>query len=224
MEGRGWRIAVVGGTGGLGSGLAFQLAKTGYDVVIGSRSMERAERTAVELRNELSAARITAADNVAAAAIADVVILTVPFISHDATLEAIRDELEGKILVDTTVPLVPPKVMRVQLPREGSVARHAQRLLGKNVRVVSAFQNVAAAHLRHDRLGAAACDVLVSGDDPAARDTVVEIAEKLGLKAWHAGPIDNSVVAEALTSVLIFMNKKYDLDGAGIRVVGNPKT
>jgi hypothetical protein len=92
------------------------------------------------------------------------------------------------------------------------------------VRVVSAFQNIAAAHLRNDRLGDVTCDVLVCGNDPAARDSIVGIAEKIGLKAWHAGPIDNSVVAEALTSVLIFMNKKYNLDGAGVRIVGNQKT
>jgi NADPH-dependent F420 reductase len=217
------RIAVVGGTGDLGSGLAFQLAKAGYEVVIGSRSAERAEEAAAQLRGELPGQSINAADNLAAAQSSELVIMTVPFASHDATLESIRDALEGKILVDTTVPLVPPKVMRVQLPAEGSVAKRAQQLLGEGVRVVSAFQNVAAAHLRHDRLGASACDVLVSGDDPDARDMVVEIAERIGLKAWHAGPIDNSVVAEALTSVLIFMNKKYALDGAGIRVIGKPK-
>lgn len=219
----GMRIALVGGTGDLGSGLAFQLAKAGYEVVIGSRSAERAEQAASELRGELPAGNISGADNLAAAASAELVIMTVPFASHDATLRSIKEQLEGKIMVDTTVPLVPPRVMRVQLPREGAVARHAQQLLGEGVRVVSAFQNVAAAHLRHDRLGASACDVLVTGDDPAARETVVEIAERIGLKAWHAGPIDNSVVAEALTSVLIFLNKKYELDGAGIRVVGNPR-
>lgn len=217
------RIAVVGGTGDLGSGLAFQLARAGYEVVIGSRSVGKAEQAAGQLRSELPDSRIRGADNGAAAASGEVVIMTVPFASHDATLESIRDQLAGKILVDTTVPLMPPKVMRVQLPPEGAVARRAQQLLGASVRVVSAFQNVAAAHLRHDRPGASTCDVLVTGDDPAARETVVGIAERIGLKAWHAGPIDNSVVAEALTSVLIFMNKKYDLDGAGIRVVGNPK-
>jgi NADPH-dependent F420 reductase len=217
------RIAVVGGTGDLGTGLAFQLAKAGYEVIIGSRSAERAEQAASQLQSELPGSHISGADNVDAARNGELVIMTVPFASHDVTLNSIRDQLEGKVFVDTTVPLVPPKVMRVQLPAEGSVAKQAQELLGDGVRVVSAFQNVAAAHLRHDRLGASACDVLVSGNDPGARDSVVEIAEKIGLKAWHAGPIDNSVVAEALTSVLIFMNKKYELDGAGIRVVGNPK-
>ena len=217
------RVAVIGGTGGLGSGLAFQLAKSGYRVVIGSRSAERAREAASQLSRELPAAAIDAADNETAVGKADIAFLTVPFASHEATLEAIREPLQGKTLVDATVPLVPPKVMRVQLPPGGSVARRAQELLGEGVRVVSAFQNIAAAHLRNDRLGEVTCDVIVCGNDVAARQTVVEIAEKIGLKAWHGGPIENSVVAESLTSVLIFINKKYGLDGAGIRIVGTPR-
>jgi len=217
------RIALVGGTGDLGSGLAFQLAKSGFDVVIGSRSVDRAEAIAKALLADLPKASISAADNVSAAEGADVVMMTVPYASHDATLETIRENVQGKIFVDTTVPLVPPKVMRVQLPPDGSVARRAQEVLGANVRVVSAFQNIAAAHLRDDRLSDVTCDVLVCGNDPAARDSIIEIAEAIGLKAWHAGPIDNSVVAEALTSVLIFLNKRYGIDGAGIRIVGNTR-
>jgi hypothetical protein len=223
MTADGLRIALVGGTGDLGSGLAFQLAKSGFDVVIGSRSVDRAEATAEALRAELPKASISAADNVSAAEGADVVMMTVPYASHDATLESIREHVQGKIFVDTTVPLVPPKVMRVQLPQEGSAAKRAQEMLGANVRVVSAFQNIAATHLRNDRLSDVACDVLVCGNDPAARDSIIEIAGTIGLKAWHAGPIDNSVVAEALTSVLIFMNKRYGIDGAGIRIVGNTR-
>jgi hypothetical protein len=220
MTAGGLRIALIGGTGDLGAGLAFQLAKAGFDVVIGSRSADRAEATAKALRDELPHASISAAHNVSAAAGGDVVMMTVPYASHDATLESIREQVQGKIFVDTTVPLVPPKVMRVQLPQEGSVAKRAQQMLGENVRVVSAFQNIAAAHLRNDRLSDVACDVLVCGNDPAARDSIIGIAERIGLQAWHAGPIDNSVVAEALTSVLIFMNKRYGMDGAGIRIVG----
>jgi hypothetical protein len=220
MTAAGLRIALIGGTGDLGAGLAFQLAKAGFDIVIGSRSADRAEATAKALRGELPHATIGAAHNVSAAAGGDVVMMTVPYASHDPTLESIREQVQGKIFVDTTVPLVPPKVMRVQLPREGSVAKRAQQMLGENVRVVSAFQNIAAAHLRNDRLSDVACDVLVCGNDPAARDSIIGIAERIGLRAWHAGPIDNSVVAEALTSVLIFMNKRYGLDGAGIRIVG----
>jgi NADPH-dependent F420 reductase len=130
--------------------------------------------------------------------------------------------VQGKILVDTTVPLMPPKVMRVQLPAGGCAARLAQDALGENVRVVSAFQNVAAAHLQSADAHLDDCDVLVTGNDADAREAIVKLAEEIGFKAWHAGSIDNSAVAEALTSVLIFMNKRYGIPGAGIRITGTP--
>lgn len=217
------RIAVLGGTGDLGSGLAYQFAKAGYEVVIGSRSEEKAERSAQELREQCPGSVIEAADNPAAAANADVVVMTVPFASHESTINSVKEQVQGKVFVDATVPLVPPKVMRVQLPPGGSAAKRAQQLLGENVRVVSAFHNIAAAHLRSERLSEVACDVLVCGNDPEARALVVGLAEEIGLTAWHAGAIDNSVVPEALTSVLIFLNRKYNLDGAGIRVMAKAK-
>lgn len=212
------RIAVLGGTGDLGSGLAYQLLQAGYEVFVGSRSEAKAVQAAGELAQRVPRAAVHAADNAAAAASADVVIMAVPFANHAATLGSIKEQVQGKIFVDATVPLVPPKVARVQLPPGGSAARQAQEILGENVRVVSAFQNIAAAHLQHERLGEVACDVLVCGNDAAARGVVVDIAGSIGLTAWHAGPIDNSVVAEALTSVLIFINKKYGLEGAGVRI------
>jgi 8-hydroxy-5-deazaflavin:NADPH oxidoreductase len=159
--------------------------------------------------------------NAEAAAAADIAILTVPFAHHRATLESVREAVQGKIFVDATVPLVPPKVMRVQLPPGGGAAVQAQQLLGENVRVVSAFQNVAAAHLQEGG-DHAECDVLVCGNDPEARQAVVGLAEAMGLRAWHAGPIDNSAVAESLTSVLIFMNRFYKIKGAGMRITGEP--
>jgi hypothetical protein len=216
------RIAVLGATGDLGSGLVRHLLKAGYEVFIGSRSADKAAQAAAAFSGRLPGAKVHGADNTAAAENADVVIMTVPFASHESTIESVKGQVQGKIFVDATVPLVPPKVMRVQLPPGGSAAKRAQQLLGENVRVVSAFQNIAAAHLRHDCLSEA-CDVLVCGNDASARETVVEIAEALGLKAWHAGSIDNSVVPEALTSILIFLNKKYQLEGAGIRIVGKRK-
>ncbi len=217
-------IAVLGGTGDLGSGLALQLAKSGYKVIIGSRSAEKAERIAGELLAQAPGTNIQAAENPDAAAAAHVVIMTVPFASHAVTIESVKESVQGKIFVDATVPLVPPKVMRVQLPPAGSAAKQAQESLGDNVRVVSAFHNIAAAHLRTDRPGDLDCDILVSGNDPAARDVVVGLAHDIGMTAWHAGPIDNSAVAEALTSVLIFINKKYQIDGAGIRITGKGKS
>ncbi|MCL2713122.1 MAG: NADPH-dependent F420 reductase [Alphaproteobacteria bacterium] len=221
MENRPRSVAVIGGTGDLGSGLAWRLARAGYPVVIGSRASEKAVAHAQEMARR-GRLEVTGAGNVEAAASADLVIVTVPFASQQATLESIRDVVQGKIVVDTTVPLMPPKVMRVQLPVEGSAARRAQMLLGDEVRVVSAFHNVAAAHLVSEEARLEDCDVLVCGNDTAARDVVVALADAIGFKAWHAGVIDNSAVAEALTSVLIFMNRRYGIAGAGIQITGTP--
>lgn len=217
------KIAVLGGTGDLGWGLAFQFAKAGHHVIIGSRAAEKAERAVEEILKAAPGLNAQGAANPDAAAEAELIILTVPFGSKQPTLESIAEQVQGKIVIDTTVPLVPPKVMRVQLPEGGAAAKQTQEFLGESVRVVSAFQNIAAAHLREDSLDHAECDVLVTGNDPDAREIVVQLAQSIGLHAWHAGAIDNSAVAEALTSVLIFLNKKYKLDGAGIKITGNTK-
>ena len=215
-------IAIVGGTGDLGTGLARRFSRAGYRVTIGSRDTDRAQSRATALTRDLGV-EVHGAVNAEATAGADIVIMTVPFKSHERTLESIQAALEGKILVDATVPLVPPKVMRVQLPPNGSAAKRAQEFLGKDVRVVSAFQNVSAIHIQ-DEEHALECDVLVCGNDNEARQTVIDLANAIGLTAWHAGPIDNSAAAEALTSILIFLNRRYRLQGAGIRITGEPGT
>ena|ERR1700694_3683179 len=207
-------FGVVGGTGNLGAAIARRLAKAGCKVVIGSRVVERAQKTAADL-----GFGVTGASNAAAAAAADIIIVTVPFASQEATLSEIAPHVAGKIVVDTTVPLVPPKVMRVQLPPEGSAAARAQRLLGDGVRIVSAFHNVAAHKLATD--SHVDCDVLVFADDKAARVRVVELARQMGLRGVHGGALANSAAAEALTSILIFINKTYSVDGAGIKITGN---
>ena len=207
-------VAVIGGTGAEGAGLAARWARAGYRVIVGSRAAERAAETAAGIGAEGMA-------NEAAAAACDIAVLTVPFAAQRATLEGLRDALQGKILVDVTVPLVPPKVMRVQMPPEGSAAKIAQAVLGDGVRVVSAFQNVSADHLV-DAGHKIECDVLVAGDDPAARAEVVKLAEAAGLRGIEAGPLDNAAAAEALTSLLIWMNRRYKSPGAGIRITGLP--
>jgi len=215
------KIAIIGGSGDLGSGLALRWARAGYPVVIGSRTAEKAVAAADDIRTKLPTAEVQGMDNLAAAEAGEIVVLTVPFANHADTLDLVEDAVQGKILVDVTVPLVPPKVSRVQMPEGGSAGKRAQDQLGENVRVVSAFQNVAAAHLAdldHDP----ACDILVAGNVVAAREQVIELVEACGMKGWHVGPIDNSAVAEALTSALIFMNKKYKIPGAGIRITGEP--
>jgi 8-hydroxy-5-deazaflavin:NADPH oxidoreductase len=210
------KIAIIGGTGNLGSALAWRLARAGRDVVIGSRTAESAAAKAAELGHGL-----TGMVNAEAATAADLVIITVPFSAQAATLENIKPHVAGKIVVDTTVPLVPPKVMRVQLPPEGSAAAKAAAILGDGVRVVSGFHNVAAHKLAQDV--DVDCDILVFGDDKAARLEVVALADAIGLRGIHGGALVNAAAAEAMTSLLIFINKHYQVDGAGIRITGDLK-
>jgi NADPH-dependent F420 reductase len=206
-------IAVVGGTGALGSAIARRLAKAGRTVIVGSRTEESAKASAEQL-----GFGITGLQNEAAAAAGDIVIVTVPFAAQADTLSQIAPHVAGKIVVDTTVPLVPPKVMRVQLPPEGSAAVKAQGILGEGVTVVSAFHNVAAHKLIKDE--DVACDVLVFGDDKAARGRVVGLVRDCGLRGVHGGALVNSAAAEAFTSLLIFINKTYSVDGAGVQITG----
>jgi NADPH-dependent F420 reductase len=206
-------IAVIGGTGKLGSAIARRLAKAGRRVILGSRSAQSAAQAAAELGFGL-----TGLTNADAARAGSIVIVTVPFAAQEPTLREIAPHVAGKIVVDTTVPLVPPKVMRVQLPPEGSAAQRTQKLLGPDVKVVSAFHNVAAHKLATDQ--DVACDVLVFSDDKAARAQVVALVELTGLRGIQGGPLANSAAAEALTSVLIFINKTYQVDGAGLEITG----
>lgn len=211
-------ISIIGGTGALGSGLARRWVRAGYDVVIGSRTAGKAADAVAAVTADLPDATIRGAENPAAADAGDIVVLTVPFAHQRPTLESIRPGLAGKILIDTTVPLVPPKVARVQLPEEGCAAVRAQRIVGPEVVVVSAFHNVAADLMASDQ--EMACDVLVAGDKLVARECVIELARQAGFQAFHAGPLANSAAMEAMTSVLIFMNRRYSGSHTGIRMTG----
>ncbi len=216
------RIAVLGGTGDLGGGLALRWVMAGYEIIIGSRTQEKAQQMAAELNAREPAHAVRGMVNLDAAMAADVVVMTVPFANHQSTMESIRDVVQGKIFVDVTVPLVPPKVGTVQLPEGGCAGVRAQTYLGDDVRVVSAYQNVAAAHLNdlhHDP----ECDVLVCGNDQDACAVVIALTQAAGMRGWHAGPIANAVVAEAMTSVLITLNRRYKIDGAGFRITGTPQ-
>jgi hypothetical protein len=215
-------LAILGGTGDLGTGLARRWAQAGYEVIIGSRTLEKAEAAVADLREVMaergvSEVTVQAMSNADAAAAAEIVTLTVPFSHQVSTLESVRDALQGKILIDVTVPLVPPRVARVQLPPEGSAGQIAQELLGEEVAVVSAFQNVAAAHLQEGK--GVECDVLVSGNKKDARQEVIKLVEAAGMRGFHAGMINNAAAAEALTSVLIAINKQYGCH-AGIKISG----
>ena len=215
-------IAILGGTGQEGRGLALRWARAGHAILIGSRDPGRAQATAADLRQAIPGSTASGMDNRAAAERGGIVVLAVPYAAHRATLEGVRDALRGKVLVDVTVPLVPPQVARVQLPPEGSAAVAAQKLLGPEVKVVSAFQNVSS-HLLEDPAAAVDCDVLVCGDDKEARAVVVDLARAAGMRGIHGGALANSAAAEALTSVLIFINRRYGLKTSGIRFTGLPE-
>lgn len=212
-------LAILGGSGDLGTGLAWRWARAGHRILIGSRTAERAEEAAARLRERCPGAEVRALDNVTAAREATLVVLTVPAAHQLDTLATVRDALQGKVLIDVTVPLVPPKVGTVQLPPEGSAGKRAQALLGDGVDVVSAFQNISAQLLQQDV--AIECDVLVAGNKKAARERVIALAADAGLRGWHAGPIENAAAAEALTSILIQINRSGGLSHAGIRIVGD---
>ncbi len=212
-------IGILGGTGDLGSGLARLLAAAGYKVVIGSRDKAKADEAAQALASQLKAA-VSGEDNRGAAQAADVVLLCVPYSNHDAMLDEIKPVMNGKILVDAVVPLVPPKVFVVQLPAAGSPALVAQRVLGEGVKVAAAFHNVGAKKLHGGEK--ADCDVLVFADDPEVRKKVIEIADVVATRGVDGGALANAVAAEALTSVLIAINRRYKIPGAGIRITGLP--
>jgi len=223
MEGQSPTIAVVGGTGAEGSAIALRLGHVGYRVIIGTRDSAKGVRVTAELNKLLGAEAIAFSGNAEAANASDIVILTVPYAAQQRIVQEIAAALEGKILIDATAPLMPPKVSNVQLPPGGSAVAQIQHTLGDKVRVVSAFQNVAAHKLR--QLDAdAECDVLVCGDDVKARVTACELIRRMGLRALEAGPICNSAAAEALTSLLIFFNRKYKVSGSGIRITGLEET
>jgi NADPH-dependent F420 reductase len=214
-------IAVIGGTGAQGSGLALRWAAAGHRVILGSRDAEKARQAASELASLLPAGRIDGMDSASAASRGTIVVLAVPFAAQMSTAMALKPALQGKILVDVTVPLVPPKVSTVQLPAGGSSVVLVQRELGPGVKVVSAFQNVSAHKLK--KLGTkVACDVLVCSDDKEARQRVIGLAADAGLRGIDAGPLANSAAAEALTSLLIFINRTYKVPDAGIAITGLP--
>ena len=215
-------LGLIGGTGKEGKGLAYRWARAGYNVIIGSRTKEKAEAAAQELNARLGGDHVRGMLNPDAAWACDIAILTVPYEAHTATLESVRETLAGKVLVDVMVPVRPPKVSVVHVPAQGSAAQEAQALLGDQVRVVSAFQNVSHEHLVEDH--PIACDVLVSGDDTEAKKQVLLLVEAAGMVGWDAGPLPNAVVAEGMTSVLIGINRRYKMKGAGIRITGVDRT
>ncbi len=214
------KIAVLGGTGKEGSGLALRWAHAGHDVIIGSRDGEKAQRVAEELNLALGgSAKLSGADNMTAATTCDVVVLSVPYTAHKDTIEGVASALSGKVVVDVTVPMNPTDFLRVMVPPGGSASKETQ-LMVPTAKVVAAFQNISAVHLK--KLDAQVdCDVLVCGDDEEAKKIGLQLVTDVGMKGWDAGPLDNAVAVESLTPILLGINKRHKIKGAGIRITGH---
>lgn len=212
-------IAILGGTGQLGPGLALRWAHAGHRVLIGSRQAERAQATAAELNAELGSGSIEGMENAAAARAADICVLTVEQSAHEPALASVKDALTGKILVDTTARLSFPDLTPPSAPAS---SQRAQELLGDGVRVVGAFQTVPAASLRKNIAEPLDSDVLVCSDDLAAAEDVMALARDAGLQAYYAGTLDKAIVVEGLTSLLVTMNKHYKSRHGTFKVAGIP--
>lgn len=211
-------LGMIGGAGALGTGLARRWVNAGYAVIIGSRDRGRAMDAAAAIAVPEGGSTPEGASYAEAAASADIVIITVPFVHQAAAIDEIKPGTHGKIILDTTVPLMQPDSARVQLPEGGSAAVAAQRRLGDVARVVSAFHNVPARRLQQDLM--IDCDVLVFGDQSADRQMAIGLVEAAGMRGIHAGPLVNSAAAETLTSVLIGINRTYKIGNAGFLITG----
>lgn len=212
------KIAILGGTGEQGPGLALRWALAGDEVIIGSRQKEKGERVAAELNAELGRDLLRGTDNVEAAAAADVVFITVPYTAHVKTLETVREQVQGKIFVDVSVPLDPDNARRVVMPEAGSATEEAKQILGDGVQVVCALQNISA-HLLRDVNAMIDCDVLICGDKDA-RPVVAELVQKLGINPIDVGPLAAAGLIEPITALLIRLNIKNKVHSAGIRITG----
>jgi NADPH-dependent F420 reductase len=216
------RIGIVGGTGKQGTGLARRWVRAGHTIAIGSRDAARARAHVADIGPDASAS-VEGGDNVWAASGADVVLLSVPYSAHAETLRSIAAATAGKVLVDMTVPLLPPKVSRVHLPAGQAAALEAQAIVGAATPVVAALHHVSATHLAdpHHRIE---CDVLVAADDARAKSIALQLVRDLGLRGLDAGPLVNAVALESLTPVLIHLNRTYKSQGAGVVFTNLPGT
>ena len=220
------KIAIIGGTGDQGLGLALRFAQSGEHVLVGSRDIKKAKNAVILIKNMLNKkdlSNVSAMTNEEATTNADIIILTVPLQAQMITLKSIKDHIQGKIFVDATVPLegcIGGKPTRFVDLWEGSAAERSAAFLGKEARVVSAFSNISAASLTNINHNVE-CDCLISGDDPEANKPVMELAEKIpGVRAIECGPLENARIVEKLTPLLINLNIRNKIKLAGIRITG----
>lgn len=213
-------IAILGGTGNQGPGLAMRWAPLGYKIFIGSRETDKAQRVAAKLNEQLGLDSIEGFQNADSARRAEICVLTVVQSAQKPAIESLKEALQGKILVDATarVEFRDPKP-----PKQPSAGEIAQEILGSGVRVVTAYQNVPASALKKNLGQPIATDVLICSDDLEAAEIVVQLTEAAGMGAYFAGGLENAVVVEGLTSLLIAMNKHYRGHGT-IRVTGINKS
>jgi NADPH-dependent F420 reductase len=153
-----------------------------------------------------------------ASKVGEIITVSVPYAAHIPTLQVVKANCAGKIVIDVCVPLVPPKVTKVQMPKDGSAGQEAQNFLGPECKVVSAFHNISYERLLNNE--PIDCDVLVCGSDREAKKIVLELIKEAGMRGWDAGPIENSVIPEGLTSVLIGINKQFGVAASGIQITG----
>ena len=211
-------VGILGGTGKEGAALAMRLAKAGYGVVIGSRDKARAKEKAVELA-QMSGGNVTGATNADAAARGELVIVTVPFDGHRQLLEELRSSLSWKTVIDTVVPLDFQAPHTYAPPSEGSAAEEARAVLGEESRVVAALHQIAAHELaKLDHVIEA--DGFYCGDDPSAKEQTATLIRALGIRPIDAGKLKNAPILEAMTPLLIEINKRHKVKSSGIRITG----
>jgi 8-hydroxy-5-deazaflavin:NADPH oxidoreductase len=211
------RIAILGGTGKEGTGLALRWAAAGYEIYIGSRQIEKAKLAAEKINQQLGNNNVTGLANTEAARLADISILTVLHTAHREAIESIKDVIGGKILVDATSRVDYHDPRPIEPP---CAAEETQQLLGPNARVVAAFQNIPAKSLKQNLGQLMNADVLVCSDDMDAAEQVISLANAAGMNGYYAGPLVNAIVVEGITSILIYLNKHYGVKDASIQVNG----
>jgi 8-hydroxy-5-deazaflavin:NADPH oxidoreductase len=210
-------IAVLGGTGKEGPGLAMRWATAGYPIIIGSRQAEKAERVAEELNQIMGTDSISGLQNADAAKTAEISVLTVVASAHKPAVESLREALQGKIVVDATARI---DFRDPQPPMPPAAAQIAQEILGAGVRVVAAYQNVPAHALKKNLGGSIDTDVMICADDIEAAEQVIQLTEDAGMNAFYAGKLSNAITVEGLTALLISINKYYGSKTASIRISG----
>lgn len=209
------KVAIVGGTGNLGSALALRLGAPGVKIIIGSRDAEKAKHAVETLKPKLRAGELVGATNREAVTDADFVVIAVPYEGHAQMVSDLKGQLAGKIVIDTVVPL---RKIQPFVPPAGSALQEAQQIIGDEAPVIGALHNISAVDLGD--VDAPLGDVLVCGDNPDAKARVMEVIERIGATAYDGGSAACAYVIEGLTGVIIHLNRKYKSKHGSIKIAG----